>query len=106
MDLATLIGIGMAFAGIFGAQIMEGGSPSSIILPAPLILVVLGTLGAAMASGVLKDATGMVNQMDLEGFGSCSNEGECQAVCPKGIRMSNIARMVREYTRAALVGGS
>jgi succinate dehydrogenase / fumarate reductase iron-sulfur subunit len=50
-------------------------------------------------------ATGMVNQMDHEAFGSCSNEGECQAVCPKGILMSNIARMVREYTRAALVGG-
>ena len=63
MDLATIFGIVLAFGGIFGAQIMEGGSPSSIILPAPLILVVLGTLGAAMASGVLKDATGMVNQM-------------------------------------------
>jgi len=63
MDLATLIGIGMAFAGIFGAQVMEGGNPASIILPAPLILVVLGTLGAAMASGVLKDSTGMINQM-------------------------------------------
>ena len=50
-------------------------------------------------------ATAMVNQMDIEGFGSCSNEGECQAVCPKGIKMSNIARMVREYTSAALVGG-
>jgi succinate dehydrogenase / fumarate reductase iron-sulfur subunit len=50
-------------------------------------------------------ATGMVNQMDREGFGSCSNEGECQAVCPKGIKMSNSARMVREYTRAALIGG-
>jgi succinate dehydrogenase / fumarate reductase iron-sulfur subunit len=48
----------------------------------------------------------MVRQMDEEGFGPCSNEAECQAVCPKGIKMSNIARMVREYTRAALVGGS
>jgi succinate dehydrogenase / fumarate reductase iron-sulfur subunit len=51
-------------------------------------------------------ATAMVNQMDLEGFGSCSNEGECMAVCPKEISMKNIARMVREYTRAALVGGN
>ncbi len=50
-------------------------------------------------------AAAMVQQMDAEGFGSCSNEGECQAVCPKEIKMSNIARMVREYTRAALVGG-
>jgi succinate dehydrogenase / fumarate reductase iron-sulfur subunit len=42
----------------------------------------------------------MVNQADAEGFGSCSNEGECEAVCPKEIQISNIARMNREYTRA------
>ena len=42
----------------------------------------------------------MVQQMDAEGFGSCSNEGECQAVCPKEIKMTNIARMNREYSRA------
>jgi succinate dehydrogenase / fumarate reductase iron-sulfur subunit len=47
----------------------------------------------------------MVQQMDFEGFGSCSNEGECQSVCPKEIKMSNIARMNREFTRAALAGG-
>jgi succinate dehydrogenase / fumarate reductase iron-sulfur subunit len=45
----------------------------------------------------------MVDQMDAEGFGSCSNEGECEAVCPKEIPISNISRMVREYTRAWLV---
>jgi succinate dehydrogenase / fumarate reductase iron-sulfur subunit len=42
----------------------------------------------------------MVDQMEAEGFGNCSNEGECEAVCPKLIPISNIARMVREYTRA------
>jgi succinate dehydrogenase / fumarate reductase iron-sulfur subunit len=45
----------------------------------------------------------MVSQMDAEGFGNCSNEGECEAVCPKEIPISNIARMVREYTKASLV---
>src|SRR5216110_683409 len=39
----------------------------------------------------------MINQADAEGFGSCSNEGECEAVCPKEIPISNIARMTREY---------
>src|SRR5687767_3780066 len=34
----------------------------------------------------------MVERMDAEGFGSCSNEGECEAVCPKGISLRNIAR--------------
>jgi succinate dehydrogenase / fumarate reductase iron-sulfur subunit len=43
----------------------------------------------------------MVEQADAEGFGSCSNEGECEAVCPKEIPISNIARMTREYFMAA-----
>jgi succinate dehydrogenase / fumarate reductase iron-sulfur subunit len=48
----------------------------------------------------------MVTQADAEGFGSCSNEGECEAVCPKEIPISNIARMTREYVRATLTLGS
>ena len=47
----------------------------------------------------------MIEQADAEGFGSCSNEGECEAVCPKEIPISNIARMTREYFRAALIAG-
>ncbi|MEO5781676.1 MAG: succinate dehydrogenase/fumarate reductase iron-sulfur subunit [Ginsengibacter sp.] len=39
----------------------------------------------------------MVSQMDKEGFGNCTNIYECEAVCPKGISVSNIARMNREY---------
>jgi succinate dehydrogenase / fumarate reductase, iron-sulfur subunit len=46
----------------------------------------------------------MVNVMDHLGFGNCSNEGECEAVCPKDISIANIARMRREYMRALLVG--
>ena len=42
----------------------------------------------------------MIAQADADGFGSCSNEGECEAVCPKEIPISNIARMTREYVRA------
>jgi succinate dehydrogenase / fumarate reductase iron-sulfur subunit len=44
----------------------------------------------------------MIEQADAEGFGSCSNEGECEAVCPKEIPISNIARMTREYLRAVI----
>ena len=44
----------------------------------------------------------MIDQADSEGFGSCSNEGECEAVCPKEIPISNIARMTREYMKAQL----
>jgi succinate dehydrogenase / fumarate reductase iron-sulfur subunit len=46
---------------------------------------------------------GMVERHDAEGFGSCSNEGECEAVCPKEISIANIARMNREYFRATLI---
>jgi len=47
----------------------------------------------------------MVDRHDAEGFGSCSNEGECEAVCPKEISITNIARMNREYARATLLRG-
>ncbi len=45
----------------------------------------------------------MVDRHDAEGFGSCSNEGECEAVCPKEIPITNIARMNREYFKAMLM---
>jgi len=42
----------------------------------------------------------MVAQMDAEGFGACTNTGACEAECPKGISITNIARMNREYFSA------
>lgn len=44
----------------------------------------------------------MIEQMEKEGFGACSNEGECEAVCPKEISLANIARLNREYVRASI----
>ncbi|HEX8037713.1 MAG TPA: succinate dehydrogenase/fumarate reductase iron-sulfur subunit [Chryseosolibacter sp.] len=44
----------------------------------------------------------MVQQMDVEGFGSCTNTLACEAECPKGISVSNIARMNREYFAAKI----
>ncbi|KQX00238.1 succinate dehydrogenase/fumarate reductase iron-sulfur subunit [Flavobacterium sp. Root420] len=46
----------------------------------------------------------MVHQMDLEGFGNCTNTGACEVECPKGISLENIARMNREYLSASLKG--
>jgi succinate dehydrogenase / fumarate reductase, iron-sulfur subunit len=45
----------------------------------------------------------MVRQMDLEGFGNCTNTGACEVECPKGISLDNIARMNREYLSATLM---
>ena len=44
----------------------------------------------------------MVNQMDMEGFGNCTNTGACEVECPKEISLDNIARMNREYLSASV----
>ena len=49
-----------------------------------------------------KRAINMVKQMDLEGFGACTNTGACEAQCPKEISVKNIARMNREFLMANL----
>jgi succinate dehydrogenase / fumarate reductase iron-sulfur subunit len=48
----------------------------------------------------------MVEAMDAAGFGNCTNEGECEAECPKEISISNIARMNREYMKAKMFSRS
>ena len=49
-----------------------------------------------------KRVLNMVEQMDKEGFGNCTNTGACEVECPKGISIENIARMNREYLSASL----
>jgi succinate dehydrogenase / fumarate reductase iron-sulfur subunit len=49
-----------------------------------------------------KRALEMVRKMDELGFGNCSNERECEAACPKGISIRNIARLNREFLKAAI----
>jgi succinate dehydrogenase / fumarate reductase, iron-sulfur subunit len=44
----------------------------------------------------------MVEQMDKEGFGNCSNNYACEAECPKKITVTHIARLNREFIRAEL----
>ncbi len=45
----------------------------------------------------------MVTRMNQEGFGSCTNIGECEAVCPKGITLENIGRMNHDFIKASLL---
>jgi succinate dehydrogenase / fumarate reductase iron-sulfur subunit len=47
-------------------------------------------------------ALDMVAQMDAEGFGTCTNHGECEASCPKGISLENIAQLNRDFLKASL----
>ncbi len=51
-----------------------------------------------------KRVLNMVEQMDKEGFGNCTNTGACEVECPKGISLENIARMNREYLQASIKG--
>ena len=50
-----------------------------------------------------KRVLAMPEAMDAEGFGHCTNEYECEAACPKEIKISNIARLNREFLRATLI---
>ena len=50
-----------------------------------------------------KRVLAMVEQMDAEGFGNCTNEAECEAHCPKEISIANISRLNREYLRAKIL---
>jgi chemotaxis protein MotA len=63
MDIGTIVGIGLAFGAIFASMILEGGSPTSIILIPPIVLVFGGTFGAAMAGGLLKDFIGIIGSL-------------------------------------------
>jgi len=95
MDAAACIGCGACVAACPNAS-------ASLFVSAKVSQLALLPQGQAERhERVLK----MVAQMDAEGFGHCTNHGECEAVCPKGITVENIARMNREYLIASLERG-
>jgi chemotaxis protein MotA len=63
MDPATLIGVALAFAAIFLANALEGGSPTAMFLIPPMILVFGGTFGVALAAGLMKDTIGAIKAL-------------------------------------------
>jgi chemotaxis protein MotA len=63
MDIAAIVGVVAGLAIVFIVQILEGGSPASIILIPSMLLVFGGGFAAAMAGGILKDATGVGAQL-------------------------------------------
>ena len=63
MDPATLIGLVVAFGAIITAIFIEGATPMSVLLPAPMILVFVATFGATLAGGTLRDAKGALKAM-------------------------------------------
>jgi chemotaxis protein MotA len=60
MDIATMVGLAIAFAAVFISMLLEGGNPASIFLLPPMIIVLGGTIGVTLATGLMKDAAGAV----------------------------------------------
>jgi succinate dehydrogenase / fumarate reductase, iron-sulfur subunit len=92
MDAAACIGCGACVAACPNASAMlfVGAKISHLVL-----------LPQGKPEGA-KRALAMLKEMDDLGFGNCSNERECEAVCPKEISISNIARFNREFIKASL----
>jgi succinate dehydrogenase / fumarate reductase iron-sulfur subunit len=92
MDAAACIGCGACVAACPNAS-------ASLFVAAKISQFALLPQGDAERK---RRAQRMIEQMDREGFGNCSNHGECEAVCPKEIKISNIARMRREFFKSVL----
>tara|TARA_B100000767_G_C19737285_1_gene524488 strand:+ start:811 stop:1560 length:750 start_codon:yes stop_codon:yes gene_type:complete len=91
-DAATCIGCGACVATCKNASAMLFTSAKV----SQLSLLPQGKIEASQR------VLNMVKQMDLEGFGNCTNTGACEVECPKGISIENIARMNREYISASI----
>lgn len=92
MDAATCIGCGACVATCKNSSAM-------LFVGAKISQYALLPQGQVEATDRVRN---MVAQMDLEGFGNCTNTGACEVECPKGISLDNIARMNRELIKAAL----
>jgi succinate dehydrogenase / fumarate reductase iron-sulfur subunit len=91
MDAATCIGCGACVASCKNSSAM-------LFVGAKVSQYALLPQGQVEATDRVQN---MVAQMDLEGFGNCTNTGACEIECPKGISLENIARMNRELMKAS-----
>jgi len=94
MDSATCIGCGACVATCKNSSAM-------LFVGAKVSQYALLPQGQVEAS---ERVINMVTQMDLEGFGNCTNTGACEIACPKGISLQNIARLNSEFLKASLKG--
>ena len=92
MDAATCIGCGACVASCKNSSAM-------LFVSAKVSQYALLPQGKVEAT---ERVLNMVQQMDEEGFGNCTNTGACEVECPKGISLENIARMNREFLKASL----
>lgn len=92
MDAASCIGCGACVAACPNAS-------ASLFVGAKVSQLAYLPQGQGEAA---RRVSRMVAKMDAEGFGACSNHGECEAVCPKEISISHIAKLRREYFKSSV----
>ncbi|MEZ0166043.1 motility protein A [Kineococcus sp. LSe6-4] len=83
MDFATIGGLIIAAAAVLWMQNHEGGTITDILLPGPLVLVFIGTIGVAVMGGTLKDATASIASLKKAFLGKPKNSGETVGVIVK-----------------------
>ncbi|GGJ69473.1 motility protein A [Glutamicibacter ardleyensis] len=89
MDPATLIGLLLAFGAMFTMIIMEGASITSILLPAPMIIVFFGTLAVGLASGTIKDTISAIKMLPKAFRGKLAPAGD---TIDKLVELATVAR--------------
>lgn len=89
MDPATIIGILLGFVAIFGSMIMEGGTPMSLLLPAPMMLVFVATFAVSFASGTLPGFQTAVKWMI---YGLTAKKPDLEGVVAPLVKMAERAR--------------
>ncbi|WP_432546530.1 motility protein A [Kineococcus sp. SYSU DK004] len=83
MDIASIAGLVVAAVAVLWMQNHEGGSPTDILLPGPLVLVFIGTIGVGLMGGTLKDGLGALKQMQKAFLGKPKNSAETVGVLVK-----------------------
>jgi chemotaxis protein MotA len=94
MDISTIVGVVAALAIVFTVQILEGGSPASIILIPSMLLVFGGALMAGMAGGILKDTVGVGKQLQRAFLAK---------VTPPVMLLDNIVKLAERARREGLL---
>src|SRR5919206_1084452 len=89
MDPATIVGVVLGFVAVFGTQILEGGSPASILLIPPLFLIFVGSAGASLASNTMP---GMMGGIKWLVYAMTAKKPDPEAVVDPLVKLAERAR--------------
>jgi chemotaxis protein MotA len=89
VDPAAIVGVVLGFVAVFGTQILEGGSPASILLIPPLFLIFVGSAGASLASNTLP---GMIGGIKWLIYALTAKKTDPESVVEPLVKMAERAR--------------